>query len=197
MTTCSLLLQFNKLRCNFVYPFGRQKKHTFGLAHFYNIPPLRSPWPLAAIQCVLRLSQPVPRDKSRTNPSCHRVLWSRSCYNTSSVVISALLSHSAARRATLHTSLNQFHLGSLDPREMWTKDTRRRKGGFSPPSGECPSSSEPAPLGAGPSRPPSAHHAALPCGPGPGRQSPEGCRRSSGTNHGSAGSRERTERLKR
>ena len=44
-------------------------------------------------------------------------------------------------------------------------------------------SSEPAPSGAGPSRPPSAHHAAQPCGPGPGRLLPEGCRQSSGTNH--------------
>lgn len=38
-STCSLLLQFNKLRCNFSTP----KEITFGSSHFFNIH-LRSRW---------------------------------------------------------------------------------------------------------------------------------------------------------
>lgn len=97
---------------------------------------------------------------------------------------------------TPSTSLEPANEGCWIPVKSRMRTREGGRGRLSPPSGECPSSSELAPWGAGPSQPLSAHHAAPPCVPGPGRQPPEGCHQSSRTNLGSVKSGERAEQLR-
>lgn len=113
-----------------------------------------------------------------------------------SIVTSSSLPLCCSKGHIYPSALNQFTGTAWIAEKHRMKMQGGERGRSSPPSGECPSSSVPAPLGAGPSRLPSDRHAALPCGPVPGRQRPEGFRRSSQTNQGSVKSRERMEQLR-
>lgn len=152
----------------------------------------------AAVQYVLRPSIDNSQKKITQNqPTQPWVSWSQLHHDISFVVVLNSSLPLRSSKGHIHLpALNQFHCACLDREEMQNEMKEGKRGRFSPPSRECPLSSEPAPLGAGPSQPPSAHHAAPPCGPGPGRQPLEGYRQSSQTNHGSVRSGERTEQLR-